>query len=162
MGKKKITAYTGEHNKWYAQAKETTTATLPEFIRHITQDYEHDYYTIFHAITAAGIAAMCAVNKANKKPIDENQANYVMWTFIYQWMYPQNKCGLAMLDYDNLLFPQMETYFEKKLPREAFERVQAQAKDLLEADDDITPTVKEHLQSIVDGKPPFGFEIMEE
>ena len=157
MARKKITEEMGEQEKWYDQAKKVTTLTLPAFIKHLTKDYEHDYGTIAHAVTAAGLAAMMAVVK--EYPIEAQQANFIMWTFIYQWMYPQNKCGLAMLNYDNLLFPQMESQFDKIIPAEVFKVLQDQAKDLLENGEDIHEDVKAHLQSIIDGQPPFGFKI---
>ena len=33
------------HEQLYEQAKEQTLATLPEFLRHLAQDYQHDYGT---------------------------------------------------------------------------------------------------------------------
>ena len=58
MSRKKITEEMGEQEKWYDQAKKVTTLTLPAFIKHLTKDYEHDYGTIAHAVTAAGLAAI--------------------------------------------------------------------------------------------------------
>lgn len=157
---KKITADSGEHEKWYKQAKSVTTLTLPEFVRHLTKDYIHDYDTVAHAVTAAGLAAMLAVVK--EWPISAPQANFIMWTFIYQWMYPNNKCGLAMLNYDNLLFPQCEKQFTKVIPREVFYKVQDMAKEVLKNKEDITPEEEQHLRDIISGNVPFGFEIMED
>ncbi len=159
MSRKKITEEMGEQEKWYDQAKKVTTLTLPAFIKHLTNDYEHDFGSLAHAVTAAGLAAMLAVVKEH--PITAEQANFIMWTFIYKWMYPHNKCGLAILNYDNLLYPQMRGQFDKVISREVFEQIQAQAKDLLESGRDIHENVKNHLQSIVNGEPPFGFKIVD-
>ena len=160
MAKKKISEDMNVHERWYDKAKNVTTTTLSTFINKIVNGYEHDYGTIAHAITASGLAAMLAVIKEH--PISAQQANFIMWNFIYRWMYPNNKCGLVLLNYDNLLFPQYEEMFDKVLSPEVFEALQKEASDLLEArGDNIHEDVKAHLQSIVDGKPPFGFKIIE-
>ena len=119
MARKKITEEMGVQDKWYDKAKNVTTTTLSTFINKIVNGYEHDYGTIAHAITASGLAAMLAVIKEH--PISAQQANFIMWNFIYRWMYPNNKCGLVLLNYDNLLFPQFEEMFDKVLSPEVFE-----------------------------------------
>ena len=160
MAKKRITEEMNEQNKWYDKARSVTRTTLKSFIDRIVDGYEHDYGTIAHAISAVGLASMLSVVKEH--PISAPQANFIMWNFIHKWMYPQNKCGLVLLDYDRLLFPQSKELFDKVLSPEVFETLQKEAKDLLEArGDNIHPEVAEHLQSIIDGKPPFGFKIME-
>ena len=39
------------------------------------------------------------------------QASFVMWDFILDWQYRNNKCGLKMIDYDDMLYPQYEHKF---------------------------------------------------
>lgn len=156
---KKITAQMGEHEKWYNQASRVTTFTLHEFIRHLTKDYLHDDETMCHAMVAAGLAAMKAV--AGSRRLTGEQAAFIMWTFIYKWMYPNNQAGMALLNYDNLLFPEFEKQFDKTIPKNCFEKLQEQAKDLL-GEEGINEEMREHLQSIVDGIPPFGLKIAKE
>ena len=50
---KKITEEDGTHKAWMSRAKDMTLADLPEFLRELTEDYQHDYGTICHAIAAA-------------------------------------------------------------------------------------------------------------
>lgn len=82
-------------------------------------------------------------------------------------MYPTNKVGLKITDYDDMLYPQYENKFEKTIPRDIFESLQKAAKEKLEKDvrpsyPTTHPLVVEHWQSIVDGKVPFGYTIEED
>ena len=62
--KERITEEMKIHEKWFEEARKQTVDTLPEFVRHLVEDYEHDYGTICHAITAAGLAGMYAVENS--------------------------------------------------------------------------------------------------
>ena len=48
--KQQITEEQNVHKEWYEQSKTQTLETLPEFLRHLTEDFSHDYGTICHAI----------------------------------------------------------------------------------------------------------------
>ena len=43
--------------EWFAEAGKQTVETLPAFINHLMGDYEHDYGTVVHAISACAVAA---------------------------------------------------------------------------------------------------------
>lgn len=124
--KEKITEEMKIHEKWFEEAREQTVDTLPEFVRHLTEDYEHDYGTICHAITAAGLAGMYAVENSPTGGITGFQAEFCMWGIVCQWSYKNNKCGLRMLDYDKLLYPQHENMF-KAISKETLEAVRKEA-----------------------------------
>src|SRR5690349_20327046 len=66
VGKTPITEESGEHKQWYvdAHAPEMTLETLPEFLRHLTEDYHHDYGTICHALAAGAIATAYAMDRS--------------------------------------------------------------------------------------------------
>jgi hypothetical protein len=49
---------------WYTGATEVTLATLAEFVRGITEDFEHDAGTLRQAFGAAALAASQGVNAA--------------------------------------------------------------------------------------------------
>lgn len=50
MTKEPINETDGIHEQWMPVAQEMTMEGLPEFLRHLTEDYHHDYGTICHAI----------------------------------------------------------------------------------------------------------------
>jgi hypothetical protein len=86
------------HEQWYEEAKKQTLTTLPEFCRSLSEDYHHDYGTICHAITAAGIATMWAMNHTEQGGITGFQASCIMWEFIKNWMGKEGH-SLRLLDY---------------------------------------------------------------
>lgn len=126
--KTRITEEMKIHEKWFEEAKKQTVDTLPNFVRHLVEDYEHDYGTICHAITAAGLAGMYAIENSPTGGITGFQAGFCMWGIVRQWSYSNNKCGLRMIDYDNLLYPQYEDKFNPmSISRETLEAVRKEA-----------------------------------
>ena len=157
---------TEENNKadidqWFQDAAKQTFDTLPEFIRHVMNDYAHDYGTVCHAISACAVATAWACNEMEGAcgGITGFQAGFIMWNFIRHWTYTNNKCGMKILDYDNLLYPQYGYKFEKTISKETWGAVQTHAKSLLSERIDAHPAVIAHWKSIVDGNLPFGFKI---
>lgn len=124
--KEKITEEMRIHEKWFDEAQKQTVETLPEFVRHLVEDYEHDYGTICHAIAAAGLAGMYAVENSPTGGITGFQAGFCMWGIVRQWQYQNNKCGLRMLNYDDLLYPQHEDKF-KSISKGVLETVRREA-----------------------------------
>lgn len=148
--------------EWFEQAHEQTLETLPEFIRHVMNDYIHDYGTVCHAVSACAIAAAWAANNEPEGGITGFQAGFVMWDFVKQWEYPNNKLGFRLVNYDKLLYPQYEDRFRfESITRKQFEKLQEMAKESL-GDGDACDAVSNHWQSIVDGKVPFGLKIRED
>lgn len=113
MGKQAITEEMHIQDEWYRQAKSMKPKDFQEFFRHLTEDYTHDYGTVCHAMAAIGLAAMRAFNKSEgaRGGITGFQAGCVMWEVIRHMNYENNKCGLRILDMDDLLYPQCEYKF---------------------------------------------------
>ena len=152
-------------NIWFEEAREQTIKTLPKFIKHIMNDYEHDYGTICHAIAACSLAAAWATNKHRQGYITGFQASFVMWDFIKEWMYANNKTGLRILNYDDMLYPQYKNKFDKIISKETFEDIQKAAQENLEEVKQgrgVHPDVIKHWKSIVAGNVPFGYKIKED
>lgn len=149
--------------EWFQQAKKQTPSSLPGFVDHIMNDYVHDYGTVCHAIAACAIAAAWAANEAPGAcgGITGFQAGFVMWDFVQKWSYPNNKTGLKILDYDEMLYPQCEDNFQKVISRDVWEAIKKEAQANLEKYHNPHPDVLAHWQSIVDGKVPFGFVVEE-
>ena len=163
MKKKTITEEMKLQDEWYKEAKEQTLETLPEFMRKLAEDYEHDYGTICHAITAAAIGAAWAMNKSDEGGITGFQASAIMWEFIKHWYFSNNKLGLRLIDYDNILYPQYEGQFKNTITPEHWERIRKEAKNKLrESKGNTNSNVIAHWQSIVDGKLPFDFILKNE
>jgi hypothetical protein len=145
--------------KWYKNAKTQTFETLSEFIRHVMNDYIHDYGTIVHAIGACCVATAWACNEMPQGGITGFQAGCVMWDFIRHWMYESNKCGMRLLDYDDMLYPQYADKFDKVISADTFKALQEEAQDRLGKMDNVHPSVVGHWTSIVGGQPPFGYKV---
>lgn len=152
-----ITEESKVHEQWYVDAKAVTADTLPAFITKLTTEYQHDYGTICHAVAAAGIAAMSAVNASPAGGITGFQASCIMWEFIKRWMHIDGPARL--LQYDNMLFPQYEHKF-RAIDKDTWEYLQAKAtKDLADKVETLHPRVRAHMETIVAGTVPFGYRV---
>jgi len=156
---KQITEEMKVHDQWYIDARSQTTDTLQAFIQHLLNDYQHDYGTICHAITAASIATASAINKSDQGGITGFQAGAIMWEFITHWNHESNKCGLRLVDYDNMLYPQYQEGFEKTISYEVWLKMQEQARKLFNENKNAAPAVVGHWKSIIDGIIPFGYKV---
>jgi hypothetical protein len=159
MKKQNITETMKIHEQWYKEAKTQTLETLPQFISHLLGDYVHDYGTICHALAAGGIATMWAMNNHPQGGITGFQAGAIMWEFIRNWNYEYNKCGLKIVDYDNMLYPQYKDKYAKTINKDTWEALQKAAQKMLNEGDGVCPKVKKHWESIVAGDIPFGYKI---
>jgi len=148
--------------EWFADAHKQTTETLMGFVNHVMNDYSHDYGTVCHAIAACAIAAAWAANKESGAGggITCFQAGFVMWDFIRQWEFSSNKCGLRIIDYDNMLYPQYEEKFAKTISNDTWEMLQKQAAEKLKDCEHCHPDVIKHWKSIAEGKVPFSYTVV--
>lgn len=150
---------------WFEEAKVQTIETLPKFINHVMNDYEHDYGTICHAVSACALAAAYSANRHEQGGITGFQAGFVMWDFIKQWMFENNKTALRIINYDDMLYPQYKEKFDKVISKETFEGIQKAAQenlDRIKTGDEAHPDVIKHWESIVAGNVPFGYKIKED
>lgn len=164
MDKVVITEEMHLEKEWFEQAREQKLETLPEFMNHILNDYCHSYGTICHAISACALAAAWAADRSDQAGITVFQAGAVMWDFIRQWEYRNNKTTLRIIDYDKMLYPQYKGYFEDRtISQSTWEALQNQAKRLLEEESNHAhERVIEHLENIVNGVVPFGYTVEED
>lgn len=152
-------------NQWYEDASKQTLETLPEFMRHVLNEYYHDYGTIVKAIGACSIAAAWAANASPQGGITNFQAGYVMWEFIMHWNHKDNKTGMRIIDYDDMLYPHHEDRFNKTIPKRSMESLANEAKKLLAKHENneqslATPAILAHWKSIAQGVPPFGYRVI--
>lgn len=157
----KITEEQMIHPEWYEEAKKVTVETLPNFIKKMTEQYEHDYGTICHAITASAIAAASAVNKSSQGGITGFQASCVMWGFITHYMHYDVKEPMRLTHYKNMLFPQYEKYFTS-ITSDTHKWLMEEAKKLLsEPSEHVSENVTLHWKKIAAGEIPFGVSVVD-
>ena len=153
-----ITEKDGVHQEWYKEAKRQTLESLPAFLRHLTEDYIHDYGTICHALAAAAIAAAAALEHSPQGGISGFQGGAVMWGFIGHWIGKEDQ-PLRLLDYEQMLFPQYEETFTTISPS-TWEWLQNEAQKHLTSIDPLTASrVEAHWRSIAVGVVPFGYMV---
>jgi len=143
--------------EWFKKAGNIKSSEeLVKFIDHLLNDYEHDYGTMVRAISAMTLAT--AYMGAAIEGITGFQAGFVMWDFIRWWQYPDNKTGMRLVNYDNMLYPQYYERFSKTISKATWEKLQEEAKKKLEEGLGVDE-VRKHWQSIIDGVVPFGYEV---
>ena len=152
-------------DEWYAEARKMPPGALSDFMDHLANDYIHDYGTICHAIAAAGVAAMTAMDRTEQGGITGFQAGCIMWLFIRHWTMEGNKTGMKLVNYDSMLYPQNRESFEKTVDADVWEKIREEAKKKLDevgADEILTddPMIS-HWRSIAEGTPPFGYTVKE-
>lgn len=160
MSRKPITEDMNLQDEWFKKTKSMKPDDFPEFFRELTEDYEHDYGTVCHAMAAIGLAAMWAFNNSEgaRGGITGFQAGCVMWEVIRHMNYENNKCGLRLLDMDDLLYPQYEHKFTA-ISKDTWDAVKKEAQNRLLERGNAHPKVVAHWKSIVNGKIPFGLRI---
>ena len=164
MDKMAITEEMHLEKEWFEQAREQKLETLPEFMNRILNDYRHDYGTICHAISACALAAAWAADSSEQGGITGFQSGAVMWDFVRQWAYKNNKTALRIINYDNMLYPQYKDDFEgRTIYQSTWEALQNEAKRLLDGIDSgegsAADPVIAHWKDIVNGVVPFGYKI---
>lgn len=133
---------------------------LISFLQNVKENCNTGYGEAPRAISQAALAT--AWYLASDFGITGFQAGFVMWDFIKDWQYRNNKCGLKMVNYDDMLYPQYEYNFtDRSLYTDIFEAMQKEAKELLTNSKGAHPNVIAHWQSIVDGNVPFGYVLKE-
>src|SRR5690348_5848473 len=129
MAKSKITEDMGVHKSWEEEAEKQTLETLPEFLRHLTEDYGHDYGTICHAIVAGMMGTLNAIDNSKSGGITGFQANCICKILITKLM--RIKRAYQIIEFDNILFPQYKSHFDKTLRASLWKELQEKARECL-------------------------------
>lgn len=150
--------------RWFKKAEKQTFRTLPKFIKEISDHEavnwektsgEACYEMACHATAAVALGAAWAAAKAFG--ITNFQASHAMWDFIREWQYSDNKTGLRILDFDNMLYPQYDYIFDKTISTETWRALQEEAKRRIEEHPEACFEVVEHWKRIANGEMPFGY-----
>jgi hypothetical protein len=133
---------------------------LVEFLKDVETNYGNGYGEAPRTIAQAALAV--AWHLADVYGITGFQAGFVMWDFIRDWSYSGNKCGLKMIDFDNMLYPQYEDNLQKTIRRDVWDNLQKEAKTRLKESSYAHPDVIAHWESIAAGNVPFGYRVVED
>lgn len=155
--KKQITEEMDVHKDWYERARKMTMKELPEFIRHLNEDFIHDYGTRCHAVAASAVAtawASCSV-----QGLTVFQAGAVMWEFITHWNQSPGD-PLVLLNQADAAYPQYEYKF-KSITTYGLEKVREKAAEGLK-ENIAHPDVIAHWKKIQAGEIPFGLRVRDE
>lgn len=134
---------------------------LVSYLEYVKDNCNYDYGVAPCSIAQAALAV--AWYLACDFGITGFQAGFITWEFIRGFTYTSNKCGLRLIDYNDMLYPQYEYKFtEKIITSDIWNILQNQAKEKLEKHPNANPSVVKHWQSIVDGKVPFGYVVKDD
>lgn len=101
---------------------------LVSFLQKVKDNCNTGYGTAPRAIAQAALAVVWYLS--SDFGITGFQAGFVMWDFIKDWRFSDNECGLKILDYDNMLYPQYEDKYEKIISSDTFEALQKKSKEI--------------------------------
>lgn len=153
-----VIKYNDIRDDWYTRAhKLKTIEEFTEFLTEISKA-PYDYNTSGYSVAAAAIGG--AYLFAHLMGITGFQASFAFWEFYEEWGAVGARGAPArMLDYSDLVYPQMKYKFTSISP-ETWKWVQKKAAENLIKSTYATDNVKEHWKSIVDGNVPFGLKIV--
>ena len=134
-----------------------TFEDLVSFLQKVKETCNTGYGTAPRSIAQAALATAWYLSA--DFGITGFQASFVMWDFIRDWLFPSNKCGMKIVDYDEMLYPQYWDKFEKTITKDTFEALQEAARKNLEDAKQVHPNVVAHWKYIADGNVPFGYVI---
>ena len=152
-------------NYIYEKAKTVKTkkeldALLKEIIAPNSE--ANDYGNICYAMAAAMEATLRYINNSPNGGITGFQASMIGWEMVMKLLiHSENKCGLKLVDYENMLYPQYKEKFEKTIDKDTWKALQEEAKKKLEEIKTAHPKVIKHWKKIVKGKVPFGYKVKE-
>lgn len=103
------------------------------------------------------------------------QIGCVTWQIIDKMMLEDHDCGMRLVNYNNMLYPQYDDRFEKTIEKDTWEALQKKAKELIEKNNEeirkkeagekyafpAGEKVVKHWESIANGNVPFGYTVAE-
>ena len=139
-----------------------TKEQLDELLKEVIESKEVlDYGKIVYAMSACMIATSKYIDRSNVGGITGFQASFVGWEMVREFMIHDNKTSLKIVNYDEMLYPQYESNFQKTISQNTWKSLQKQAEIGLKESPDAHPEVLKHWESIVKGKVPFGYKVRE-
>lgn len=101
------------------------------------------------------------------------QVGCITWGIIDKLILSEHDCGMKLVNYNDMIYPQYEDKFEKTLDKETWKALQEKAKEKYEENENelkklangdkiafpAHPNVAAHWKSIIDGNVPFGYTV---
>jgi len=131
--------------------------TFDDLIDYLRDVKTNESYQSYGGVVAAmGQAALAVSHYFSREfGITGFQAGAVMWEFVQGWNYTDNKCGLRILNYDDLMYPQYDyKFYPFTITPECHEVLKKEAKAKLEKEDKAHPDVKRRWEDLADGFLP--------
>lgn len=88
------------------------------------------------------------------------QANWIVRMFLLRMLYSNNRCGVCILDLDDMLYPQNREMFTT-ISSKTWATLQEMALEKYRTHPGAHPDVMAHWRAIVDGRVPFGMVVRE-
>ena len=154
--KQPITEEMNLQKEWFKEAGKVKEQDLLDFFQRIVHGYAHDYGTMCHAVAACALAAAWAANDVIG--LSAFQAGFVMWDFIDNW-FMKSDCGLKLVNYDDMLYPQYGSKFDKVISQETWNKIRKKAIENL-SKSCVAPEVYAHWENIASGNVPFGYRVV--
>ena len=144
--------------KLYTEAREQTLKTLPEFLERVSTIVRCDWDCNkgIAAIAISAIAASWAMESVPGLGTSNSQTRYIMAE--YMMRYGNVSTPANIVEYMEMLNPYNAGHFEKTISHDTWRCLQAEAAKRLKRVR-LADEVRTHLQSILDGVPPFGYAI---
>lgn len=162
-----ITRWNKDKESWFRQA-ENSIYTVDDYKKFIDDLVEQctsltdgtDMYQ--QTADASSAIAYAAINMCSRVfGLSGLQVGYIMWDIIDKLTVSQHDCGMKLVNYRDMLYPQYEQEFNKNIDKDTWEALQSNAKKIIEEQtDQLDGKVYEHLKSIVNGKVPFGYNVV--
>ncbi len=144
------------HVEWFKEAEKCTLENVGDFIKKLMTDYELDYGSVVHAITAGVGATISAMNNSEQGGITGFQASCLMWEILQKEF--NIEWPTKLVKYENMLFPVYEQQFNT-IPHEIWSWLRDRAQYLLDNEPGLDDSVKKHMKTVADGIVPFGYRI---
>lgn len=143
-----------------------------KLIEHCDNIYGADYYEESANETVA-LAHAAVEMCAEQLGLSGFQVGCIMWGIIDKLMITEHDCGMRLVNYNDMLYPQYDDRFEKTIDPDTWKKLQEKASEKYQeylaekakenmGDERAFPACEEvaaHWKRIVDGNVPFGYKI---
>lgn len=155
------TEFMNVHTEWSEAAQSITLEQLPEFLRHLRDDYEHDAKSI---VLATCIGMVAAGNMVRTETDTEQSSAQIFWTLADLIEPPRGPRKL--IDFGDMLYPTSVNAFTKTIPSPVVNWLQGRARifiaDVKAKKIAASPETITHWRNIIAGIMPFGYRAIKE
>ena len=155
-------------DEWYKKAKTEihTPEQLKAFAEEILDKVKSSSEAYNDSSNGTAALALAAMNMlAFIYGMTAFQMGWVMWQLIDQMVISEHDCGMRLLIYDDMLYPQYEDRFVKTIDADTWGKLREKAAKLVEenkkSEFPACREVADHWKSIANGKVPFGYKVLE-